>query len=603
MEYRNKLVFFVFILLAILGIYTYFYISKSQIEKDFEIAYKPHIYADLIYEEVYENGTGRYLISAIPYFYKNTPYIIIVDYDLNESFIYNYPPPPMVNYTVKLYNPINREIVDEANVTVYVRNLYFFEVDLASPIVTAYTFEDKKIISIFPTFVWNYSQVFKIVIEDAKVKEIKKYEFGRWFGEENFWFPSEVWYAAVFEGNNTDYILVVRRDRIIIFDEQGNILFDKSDVPGRDRYVKFYETKNYVAFTIITDEIQEVIPYTYTFIYDKKNNNLSLLENFFVLFGNYEEDVLVLLAFNGYIYIFTKNIGLVGLPLIVHNVGGGIVTDDKIILLTSLFYDRNTPIYYWLYEYKIGEEVYISLMANGTFINLPNLLNESGYEYTTFYISELIPLNKSDNIYDIVYSKKDYVSFIVVIKRYATSRFYDDWYGIYGGWVGISGLIDLNNYILYPVTFYNNYEITKIEKLWEDNDEEYIRYLGANLYNTMYLSPVIYEAYYNSSTGDTVYIKGRVYMFYIDTSLLSLNNVTNETNRTRPQPQPGFGIVITAPEMNITIPPYNVTQNVTTTRRTGIQSVIEIIGRNWWLILLAILLLILIAASLRRRAS
>jgi len=616
------------VLLVALGISGYFYIIKSQIEKDFEIAYEPYIYADLAYEEhwsgyearIYDPNTGSsytirdmngtILAAAIPYYYNNTPYIILIsykkDYPLGGA---------SSNYTIKVYNPITKEIVDQA---------YFYGPRHLTILwdlnIIAYTQDNKKVITLHSKTYGLTLHLSKVVVEDAMIKEIKTYmdayrNVSKWL-EDPYTGQVEVivYFLVIFEGNSSDYIVVYYYNYtgntyyLRIFDESGNILFDKS-WQITYMHISFYESKDYVFIGAINPD-NNIIS---ILIYNKNNRGFYFYENTNVsiynvemshryIFGNYNKNRIATVGTDP-MHIFTEDTGIIQITLdeVYTNISdqrrfvGGILADDKIILydklFSSLFYDPN--IKYRLYNYSINENnIDVSLISKGNLVNVPNLLNWVGGIFFASVIPETTPLYLHNNKYNIIYSWENYVPLVILIDKYG------------GGHAGIYGLVDLNNYRIYPIVFFNSNSNETYKTSWRE---------GNNFYNYMYLSPVICENYEYAVYNDTQYEYSinttcKVYMFYVNATLLGI--IKEDVDRSWVGSQQGSGVMITPTtptltETNMTQP--NITQNVKTTRPTGVQTIIEItieiIRMNWWLILLAILLILLIIARSRRKTS
>jgi len=620
MENKSKLLFFVFILLAIVSIFKYFYMIKSQIERDFEIAYEPYIYADLVYEvnssayvfftweyRVFETN-GTFLLAAVPYYYNNIPYIILINHEWNYTLYNNII--VSSNYTASIYNPITKEIIDQIS---------FRGPAADSPSATtvvAYDIDNRKIISIARNGV--PLQLSKIVIENASIKEVRECIDCDNISNKIASGGIRVFFSMLLEGNNTDYVVVVYENTSVfpnniylrIYDEHGNLLREFMSVWYTDSIrVSYFESKNYIFVGLSIDRYPPV--YTVLLIYNKNSKNIDLFEDMIylirpnpvylsVLFGDYDKDIAAIVN-QGRLYIYTEKTGVKVIDLGWVDLIRGIIIDDKIMLYRSDIYYHSgwkDNIDYWLYNYSIDNNtINISLLSRGVLINTTAFLGED-YEqydfdqfnyYSIVNIPRVMPVYVHDDMYDIISSWNSSIFFGFVI-----SNFFGSVDRI------IYMLLDVNNYRIYPTIVYD-----RRTNVSYGMDPKF----RIGTYNHMYLSPIVCEIS-SYRTGPYEYpavaslnTSCRVYMLYLGNIPSKVNNVTNETNKTQPRPQPDFSIEITPTPTEINITYLNITQNATTTRRTGIQSVIEIVRRNPWIILVAILLLILMAIGLRRRTD
>jgi len=628
MENKGKLLFFVFILLVILGIFGYFYMTKSQIERDFEIYNESYIYADLVYEvnssayvfftweeRIFETN-GTFLLAAIPYYYNNMPYIILINHEWNYTLYNNII--VSSNYTVSIYNPITKEIIDQ---------VYFSGPAADSPsaiTAVAYDIGNRKIISIARNGV--PLQLSKIVIEDANIKEVRECIDCANISNRIAGRGISVYFSVLLEGNNTDYVVVVYENTSVfphniylrIYDEYGNLLQEVIRSWSTDvMLISYFESKNYVFVSLSIDDYTRV--YTILLIYNKNNKSIYLFEDTIYvfkpymptylsrLFGDYDKDIAAVVT-EGRLYIYTEKTGVNVIDMGWVAPVDGIMIDNKIMLYISTMYYQ-TNIDYWLYNYSIDNNtINIYLLSRGILINTTTAFLGEDYYYI-LNVPRVTPVYVHNNMYDIISSWNSSIPL-----GFVSSNPYGSVDRI------IYMLLDVNNYRIYPTVVYD-----RRTNVSYGMDPKF----RIGMYNHMYLSPIICEIS-SYRTGPYEYpavaslnTSCKVYMLYLGNIPSKVNNITNETqqlnetvtnetiitNETnvtlqpQPRPQPGFGVEITPTptEINITYP--NVTQNVTVTRPTGIQSVIEIMRRNWWIILLAILLLILIAAGLRRRTA
>jgi len=623
--------FFIFVLLAILGIYTYFYISKAQISEDFTLEDIPIIKtlvlefkANYSYNRTSNviSWCGEYPYYILPHYYNNTLYILVVlrpYYDMDNIYF-------------RLYDTRTGSIVNE----------FVMENVSKVPSIVHYTDKSGKLIitfyfDFFRTLGIPSYKIYKMVVDKGNITEFREI-----LSRDNLSDFSHqiIDIGVVFEGVDRDYILLVRgtemgRD-IRIIDEYGNIIYNYTYI-GSGYLVgtqwvlgtKIYETNNTVIFYVVMyNNSDPEVPY-YTFAYrtfyvsfDKNrkefvniwtravpsfppSNRLFIIEyrGDLVVVNNFPKSDVVIMRdkiFETWTF-FDLHKTILNIPAEI-----GWAKGDKIFFIRAPIIRNDTHIItYQIYTYSYdGNDIEIQKVSEGLFLNwtLPSSLKLHWWDaeaeilglddrYIQFFAEEDETLN---DIY--LFLRYLYVVLVDIENRKVNISKVVDYY-FDSGTKGIPDNLAISyHYVERPKGMYRFLVSQEIA-----NETWIINWTN---FEKIYEEFSIVTRSYILSTypiDQNITVKS----LNICKTIFANNLTTNETNKTngvQPQPQPGFGIVITAPEMNITIPPYNMTQNMTTTRRTGIQSVIEIIGRNWWLILLAILLLVLIAASLRRRS-
>jgi len=629
MEYRNKLVFFVFILLAILGIYTYFYISKSQTE--IGVITKPALEI-FQYREIYREGIGwsviygEMVLAVFPYYYNNTSYVLLLT-ELNSDTRFSNIP-TNVTLPVKLYNLLTKSVVDERIIVEQTREEFLenkIRDDFIIGLYSHYIDKSGKLIATVQLDVYYYKiideeygwwesgykgiVVYKIVVDGENITETKTI----------YYFEGVPPYTIrmTFEGVDKDYMIALSSNQVLLIDEYRNILWSSLH-NGRVIAEEAYETNSAVIYTAVfedgkTDYIvfdKNTKTFTYTFTVDVNIDYGKLYLGFPLFIGGYYEDIVIPILYPSVGFVKGKMINITD-PI---DVDFGWVKKDKIFGIKIEYNEStdSTETRYKVYNYTfVNNTISIQKIEEGQFVTV--------FQHVSNW--EMIIRKWLGKHIEVIGLPDNYLP-ILQIPLY----FREEWIFPHDPDVIVElFLIDIYNYCrVYIIELFDqysrsvtnestNYYEKGINYMFSFNHPRFLlpiliqnttviidKELGGLDFLDSNVTMMLYELV--ASSTETSYINIVDICKTNETIITNETVIINETNRTQPQPQPGFGIVITAPEMNITMPPYNMTQNVTTTRRTGIQSVIEIIGRNWWIILLAILLLILIAASLRRRS-
>jgi len=581
MENIRRIAIFFIIVLATVGIFYVFkfstYYTKAQFTEiteenlDFNLTIEKVLEFKSFYDTGNKSAVGEDLLAIIPYFYGGVPYGIAIVV-VNKSDTSTNPGVTNV-LEFRVYDLRYGEIIDRYRITDLAPG------DISASRITYYTDESTNRVIITYYVRADMGRVYKVVVDKTNISEVKRFEYHNPWGE-----PGVLEYAMVVEGNGTDilfYLYTRSYDgKLAIWarDENGNNVIGLYYMGSLQGW-SIYEASSFIVYTmhIIGAGWQT----GHMILYDKINkaildlgmsfgwgNDRTYIEN---TIGGYYDDIVI--HRGNYFIGYARDIG----RFEISNVPGmwnspGYIRYDKILQVGKVI--RGT--------YPNYSEVYISynLLRYDKENNTLNIysLNDTG-----------VLVDFTQDVQDIISGITGRVGITILDKhveilgldsmRYIPilSSLYED-----SRAVGCRGdvyllLVDIDSKTVYR---------KKIDRTYCPQQIFYVTYHPRYLFYLAY-------SHKNESIIENTY---RVYA-------LSTYPIVQNVTKQQPQPQPGFDVVIITPETNITIPPYNVTQNVTTTRRTGIQSVIEIIGRNWWIILLAILLLILIAASLRRRAS
>jgi len=566
---RGRLLFSIFILLAIASIFGYFYITKSEIKKDFDIVQRFDIVIEPIFNTSYRyyyDGSliemrGEVLRAVFSYIYNNTPYVVMLIDNISAG-----------RQDIVIYDIGSKSIIDAREVP-----------NVGSPLRYSYHVARDRVIITIASWVPDDIVIQKITIDNLNISNIETIVLRQL---NNTCFPP-VDNAILVETNNGDRIYITclnrttYREEALLLDSDGNIIDKVTLYTERGaRHYGIIETKDYVFFgsadgtTLMLykydknaktlEKLVSVPPEVgfprYSFIVDYMNNVIMSSE--WACLWIWRVD------FGNNIKCFSASgTDLYG-PF-----EAGTIRGDKIFRITSAVTTHN----YELLKYSInGDNLSVERIRSGVLINLTKVFNISfdgnggSYFFSGYRLMEIIGGN--------------YFSEIPIILSFGISYLpeggysfkYDEWYTFV--------LADIDNYTASILVIANDTVFYFINESHRRINEIYL------LSDRYVLSVCKYTS--DEELGKSVLQERNCTVYLLKKVLQTVDK--RET---------GFGIEITPTptEINITYP--NVTQNVTTTRPTGIQSVIEILRRNWWLILLAILLLILIAASLRRRTT
>jgi len=579
-----------------------YFVIKSQIQKDFVIAEMPNVMLEPVLEfrasSIFNATTGEYIgygeypFAVFPYYYNNTPYAlgIIVSYNETDK-VY-----------IKLYHLPTKSVVSEK-----VIEKQYMRV-ISGPSTFYYTDKSGRMIATVyvgstdgSTFL-NWT-VYKIVVEGGNITEFKEI-----YSLNNPTYPPQLdlHQAIVFEGLDRDYILLMIKDRtqntriFMALDEYKNLLYYVSTY-GEFLGRAVYETNKTIVFAVGFTEGANIKTIHY-FVFDKDTKTFTRIE---VIPGEISFGAQNFIAgYNEDLVIFRTNpmIGIIrGERFETYaflDVYRGWVKGNKVFGIT---WQNNYPEYYLvnyqLFNYSFDEGFNAQKIAEGLFMNLISPFFEGTGAPGDFWIDWL------DRYVEVLGLKGNYLSILKAVNERNIKRGY------------YVTLVDLDNYKVYNIKVGEARWVT--ESITQEGLIYYIWYnvpyiMENAIYHPRFLIPFVNTTAVfvrNATTMEYLYGASNItVVVYALTTYPIVQNITNETQiqpQPQPKPQTGFGVEITPTPTEINITQPSVTQNVTVTRPTypGIQSVIEMVRRNWWIILVAILLLILVGSSLRKRAS
>lgn len=558
-------------------------ISNLSIEKVLE--FRSNTFID--YNSGETHYSGEDLIAVLPYYYNDTPYAVALVW-VNKSNILD----------IRLYNLRYRKIVGSKTITELNPEC------ISGSQATYYTDENNNNRTVITYYTISSMcgkyYVYKIIVDHARIENASKVVE---FNSQDY----TLYQAIVFEGRNMDYYVYVLYNKTssqltigsAYSSEPYNIVnranlryYAYSIAPSG---ISIYETKNLVILFVS-------VSYDFVIsVFDKKNKVLLDPQVFYkyepigfetrYILGGYYDDIAIATAMNK--YGFASGVGYIDVifPTDLHDFGWGFIRGNKIFQIMPII-GGDYPNYAYAYimyrkaSYTIGEPfrsypegysevngtLYPSLESYGKLIDLISLVEGTGSGFEVRIPDRHIEVLGLDNT--------EYIPMILYTYErdaYATVQLL---------------IVDMDNYIAYRQIIY--------ESPIGSAGLEYPQPLWFAMYQPRYLIPI--EEYIDNGCSGNCLNYTNIYSVYVLSTYPIVQNVTLQP---QPKPQPGFGVVITPTEENITLPEYNVTQNVTTTPTyTGIQSVvIEILRRNIWVILVAILLLVLIGMGLRRRVS